>query len=78
MSSNWIDFFFQPHSIAIFGASTNPNKSGYKLAQNLLSHNYPGKVFLINPTEYEAFKKLLNTICENMKEFEIEVLIIIA
>jgi len=41
--------FFKPKSIALFGASTNPNKSGYKLLQNIIDHNYKGKLYPINP-----------------------------
>ncbi|MHA1776759.1 MAG: hypothetical protein DRO88_08435 [Promethearchaeia archaeon] len=45
----FLDAFFHPKSVAIFGASTNPNKSGYKIVENLLNHQYPGKIFPINP-----------------------------
>ncbi len=44
-----LNSFFNPKSIAIFGASTNPNKSGYKLLQNIIEHNYKGKLYPINP-----------------------------
>ncbi|MHA1855232.1 MAG: CoA-binding protein [Promethearchaeota archaeon] len=44
-----LNSFFKPSSIAIFGASTNPNKSGYKLLQNIIDHGYEGKLFPINP-----------------------------
>ncbi len=44
-----LNSFFKPKSIALFGASTNPNKSSYKLLQNIIDHNYKGKIYPINP-----------------------------
>ncbi len=41
-----------PKSIAIIGASTNPNKIGSVILQNLISGGYNGKVYPINP-KYE-------------------------
>ena len=43
-----MNFFFEPGSIAIIGASSNPAKGGYAIVQNLLS-SYQGKIFPINP-----------------------------
>lgn len=40
---------FSPKTIAIIGASRNPNKVGYEILQNILVHGYPGKVIPINP-----------------------------
>jgi len=44
-----LSFFFNPKSVAVFGASTKPNKSGYKLLKNIIDHQFPGKIFPINP-----------------------------
>ena len=41
--------FFNPLSVAIVGASQNPDKVGYKILQNLLRSGYKGKLFPINP-----------------------------
>ncbi len=40
---------FNPHSIAFVGASTGFGKWGQSLPANLLAHNYPNPVYLINP-----------------------------
>ena len=44
---------FQPRTIAVFGASTNPGKVGYRVVENLLKGGYQGKVYPINPHEGE-------------------------
>jgi len=41
---------FQPRSIAVFGASTNPAKVGYRVVENLLKGGYQGTVYPINPS----------------------------
>ncbi len=42
---------FYPESIAVVGASSNPNKVGYGVLRNLLS--FPGKVYPVNPNRKE-------------------------
>ena len=44
-----LDRFFKTKSVAVFGASTNPKKSGYRIVKNLLDHHYKGEIFPINP-----------------------------
>jgi acyl-CoA synthetase (NDP forming) len=72
-----INFFFQPASIAIFGASTNPNKSGYKLVQNILDHNYSGSIFPINPKGGEILgKKIYKNLSEISEEVELAIIFV--
>ncbi len=40
---------FEPRSIAIIGASTNPSKVGYKILNNIVSVGFLGKIYPINP-----------------------------
>jgi len=40
---------FNPESVAIVGASTHEGKIGHILVKNLLTYDYPGKIFPINP-----------------------------
>ena len=40
---------FQPRTIAVFGASTNKAKVGYRVVENLLQGGYQGTVYPINP-----------------------------
>ncbi|MCJ7801945.1 MAG: acetate--CoA ligase family protein [Candidatus Marinimicrobia bacterium] len=44
---------FEPRSIAIIGASTNPNKVGYKILNNIVSVGFLGKIYPINPSAKE-------------------------
>ena len=60
--SNWGDAAFNPHSIALIGASAKPGKLGYILMRNLVE-GYPGELYPINPGETEimghlAYKRL--------------------
>lgn len=50
-----LDTFFNPQSVAVIGASTNPEKLGYAVVKNLLEGGYSGKgkVFPINPNASE-------------------------
>lgn len=59
-----LDIFYYPKSIAIIGASNNPNKAGYQVANNMLRLNFEGKVYFVNPKEdiiqgKKAYKSLL-------------------
>ncbi|OYT56686.1 acetyl-CoA synthetase, partial [Euryarchaeota archaeon ex4484_162] len=40
---------FEPRSVAVIGASSNPEKIGYKVLSNILVGGYQGKVYPINP-----------------------------
>ena len=44
-----LDAFFRAKSVAVFGASSNPDKSGYKIVENLLHHKFTGPIYPINP-----------------------------
>ncbi len=50
-----LDTFFNPKSVAVIGASANPEKLGYSVVKNLLEGGYSktGKVYPINPTATE-------------------------
>src|SRR5215470_2335301 len=50
--SDWGEAAFNPHSIALIGASAKSGKLGHILMRNLLE-GYPGKLFPINPGETE-------------------------
>jgi len=47
-AQNLHDFFY-PKSIAVIGASDVKGKLGYNVFSNLVSHQYPGKLYPINP-----------------------------
>jgi acetyl coenzyme A synthetase (ADP forming)-like protein len=52
---NGIDTFFSPDSVAVIGASANPDKLGYAVVKNLLDGGYASKgtVYPINPSTPE-------------------------
>ncbi|NPA76246.1 MAG: acetyl CoA synthetase [Candidatus Diapherotrites archaeon] len=45
--------FFYPESVAVVGASSNPQKIGYQILKNILDYGYRGKVFPVNIHEDE-------------------------
>ncbi len=49
---------FNPGSIAVVGASRNPEKVGHSVLRNILIHGYRGRVFPVNPsaTEIEGLR----------------------
>ncbi len=51
-----LDFLFSPRSIAIIGASDNPEKIGHALVKNLIEAGFSGKIYPINPKK----NKILN------------------
>jgi acetate---CoA ligase (ADP-forming) len=57
--------FFYPASIAVIGASDVPGKLGYNVIRNLINHNFPGKLYPINPGKdsilgIKAYKSVLD------------------
>ena len=44
-----IERLFNPKGIAVIGASQNENKIGYKILDNILSGEYKGNVYPVNP-----------------------------
>ena len=45
---------FQPTSIAIVGASTDPSKIGHALLKNIIAYKYTGELFVIHPNANEV------------------------
>ena len=60
--------FFKPRSVAVIGASQNPDKLGYGVARNLIGCGYPGKIFLINPKGGKLFEKKIFTSINEIEE----------
>ncbi len=46
---NPLDHFFNPHGVAIVGASANPTKLSYGVVKNMKTHGYPGPIYPVNP-----------------------------
>ncbi len=50
-----VKLLFEPSSVAIFGASPDKDKIGYKILDNIVSGGYAGKIYPINPKGGEVF-----------------------
>lgn len=55
---------FNPRSIAVIGASRNPDKIGHVILRNLVEYGYKGKIYPVNPSANEilglkAYKSVL-------------------
>ncbi|MFX1378959.1 MAG: CoA-binding protein [Promethearchaeota archaeon] len=44
-----IDLFLNPKSVAVIGASKNLTKGGHRIVDNLVTNNFKGKIYPINP-----------------------------
>jgi len=60
-----LDFLFAPSSVAVIGASRYAGKVGYSVFKNIVTSNFPGKVYPINPSSEEilghkAYKSILD------------------
>lgn len=49
MSYKYLEAFFKPKSIAVIGASRNPEKIGYQLLKSLIDVGYEGRIYPVNP-----------------------------
>lgn len=53
IDKNFWEAFFHPRSVAVVGASRDPQKWGFTLLFNILKGGYKGRVFPVNPREKE-------------------------
>jgi len=52
-SPHFLDIFFYPTSVAVVGASRNPESINYRLVDNLVKLGFKGKIFPVNPNTDE-------------------------
>ncbi len=52
-----LEMFTNPKGVAVIGASTNPDKLGYQVLDNILKYGYEGGVYPVNPTASEILGK---------------------
>jgi acetyltransferase len=57
MTSSDLTPFFEPKGVAVIGASANPRKLSHGIIRNLISFNYKGGVYPVNPNEKEILGK---------------------
>lgn len=73
--SNIIETFLHPKSVAVIGASKNPIKGGYRILNNLVSNNFKGNIYPINPNaKGEVFDlKLYSSVLDVEGEIDIAI-----
>ena len=72
-----LDLLFNPRSIAVIGATNTEGKLGYNVFKNLVSHNYQGKLYPINPnSEYVQGIKSYKGIKDITDDIDVAVVII--
>jgi acyl-CoA synthetase (NDP forming) len=49
MPQSYLDPFFNGKSLALIGASANPNKWGFRILANIVAGNFTGSIYPINP-----------------------------
>jgi len=54
MGKHYLSRLFDPHSVAIFGASERPNAVGTLVFHNMLADGFKGEVYPINPKHQEV------------------------
>jgi len=59
---------FEPRSIAIIGASTNPSKVGYKILNNIIQVEYSGKIYPINPNAAQILGRKVYSSLEDIPD----------
>lgn len=55
MSTHPLEEILHPQSIAVVGASDNPNAAGYCFTDVLIQHEFKGKIYPVNPRYSEIF-----------------------
>ena len=48
-----LDAIFRPQSIAVIGASTEPNALGRQILENVMNYSFRGRVYPVNPKAKE-------------------------
>jgi acetyl coenzyme A synthetase (ADP forming)-like protein len=70
-------YLFEPRSIAVVGASHNPEKIGYKILENIGAGGYAGKVYPVNPEGGEILNlKVYKSVAEIEGEIDLVFLVI--
>jgi acetyltransferase len=62
---NDLSSLLEPQSVAVIGASSNPEKSGHVLLKSIIVNRYKGQIYPINPHAdeilgYKAYKNILD------------------
>ncbi len=71
------DKLLSPASVAVIGASANPDKVGYAVLNNIVTGNFPGSIYPVNPKSDEILGlKCHKTLAEIAGEIECAVIVV--
>ncbi len=71
------EYFFNPKSVCLIGASTNPEKLGFKILKNIIDGGYKGKIYPVNPKTNEILNlKCYKSVTEIPDKVELAVIVI--
>jgi len=74
MKNTDINLLFEPRSIAVIGASHNPDKVGYKILENIIDGGYKGKIYPVNNKGGEILRlPVYKNICEINDEIDVAI-----
>ncbi len=77
MTTNNMKCFFEPKSIAVIGASNNPNKFGHIVLLNLIQSEYKGKIYPVNLKEKEIMgHKCYDSVKKIKEDIDLAVVIV--
>jgi acyl-CoA synthetase (NDP forming) len=70
-----MDFFYEPGSVAVVGASTKPGKVGYEIVKSLLTSGFEGDVYPVHKRGEEVIGKVsYKSIQDVPSDFELAVI----
>ncbi|WP_319506343.1 CoA-binding protein [uncultured Methanolobus sp.] len=76
-TGNNMDFFFDPRSIAIVGASPTPGKASHVILENLKKIGYNGSIYPINPKyEHIGDLKCYKSLAEIEEQIDVAVFVL--
>lgn len=68
---------FEPNSVAVIGASRDPNKLGHKIVKNLIDAEFEGKIYPVNPEADEILGlKTYPSLQEAPKKTQLAVIVV--
>jgi acetyl coenzyme A synthetase (ADP forming)-like protein len=77
MTTSSLSSFFTPQGVAVIGASADPAKLGYRLANNLVESGYQGGAYFVNPKGGSLLgREMIRTIAEIPDPVDLAVLLI--
>ena len=68
-----LDFLFYPKSIAIIGASRDPDSVGNNILKNLVNQGFKGEIFPVNPKAENLYRKKVYKDVDDLNNFDLAI-----